>query len=269
MINTAYLLSAFFFGACIGSFLNVVIWRLPQGLSLNGRSFCPNCKHGLVWYDLIPLLSIIWRKFKCGYCAKPISSRYFSIEAITGFLFALAYYLVGTENALAISQLLFYWFVISIIVVVFVIDLEHYLILDKIILPASALLLLYHFVTDVLLGNLQLSLGSNLISGLLASLVASGFFYVIWLISKGKWIGFGDVKYAIFMGLAVGFPNVLVALFSAFMIGSIVGVFLIIFGGKELSSKLPFGTFLSIGLLLALFWGQALVDTYLSLIGLK
>lgn len=262
-MNVFYLISAFYFGACIGSFLNVVIWRLPQNLPLNGRSFCPNCHHQLAWYDLLPIFGTIWRRFKCGYCQNNISPRYLIIELVTASLFALSFWFLQPQTLPDYYSLLIYWFIIAIGIVVFVIDLEHYLILDKIVWPSvlvmGALLVGADLITK--------SSGQLVISSLLGVVAVAGFFYLIWLISKGKWIGFGDVKFAIFMGLALGFIGSLVALFIAFMLGSIVGVALMLFGNKNMQSKMPFGTFLTAGMIIALFFGGKVAHFYLTLIG--
>jgi leader peptidase (prepilin peptidase)/N-methyltransferase len=99
-----------------------------------------------------------------------------------------------------------------------------------------------------------------------AILVVAGFFFIIWAVSRGKWMGFGDVKFAILMGLLLGFSNVLVALFLAFFFGAIIGVILMIGKKKGLKSEIPFGPFLILGTFISLFWGQQIVQWYLNLI---
>jgi leader peptidase (prepilin peptidase)/N-methyltransferase len=250
----------FIFGTAIGSFLNVLIWRLPRDEKPNGRSKCPHCKHELVWHDLIPVISFVVSRGKCKYCGKPISYRYPAIELVTGALFALAAWsipLVDVGSWLVLAKVAV---VIAVCVTVFVIDLEHYLILDKVVFPSSAIILGLLILTDVVAGTT-----SNTTQGILAALAASVPFLLLWFISKGKWMGLGDVKFMVFMGLALGFPGVLVALFVSFIVGAIVGVFLILAGKKQLSSKLPFGTFLSVATIVAVLYGNELWRLYWSL----
>ncbi len=241
---------AFIFGTCIGSFLNVLIWRLPREKGVGGRSECPNCKHELAGYDLVPVLSYIFQKRKCRYCEKKISPRYALIEIVTGLFFGLAMYLNPVSDWLSWILLAKLIFVISICIVVFVIDLEHYLILDRVIYPAIFVVAVFAIAQQTFL--------VNFLSGVFSALP----FFLIWFFSKGKWMGLGDVKYLLFMGLALGFPSILVGLFLAFTIGAIVGVGLILAGKKEMSSKVPFGTFLTIATILALLWGPQIWQGY-------
>lgn len=253
-----YFVLIFVFGACIGSFLNVVIWRLPRDQKLDGRSQCPNCHHVLAWYDLVPLLSYVWLRGRCRYCQTQFSPRYFVIELVVASLFLLAWLVIQPNTPLTYFVLLRDWFVITICVAVFVIDLEHYLILDKIILPSAiAVLASNAFLIHLSHGDL-----SDLGTSLLAAFLAAGFFGAMWLVSKGRWMGLGDVKFAGLMGLILGFPNIVVALFFAFILGSLVGIGLLITGKKQLSSKLPFGTFLSLATVIVLFWGTSIWQWY-------
>jgi leader peptidase (prepilin peptidase) / N-methyltransferase len=268
---TAFLfaLAAFVFGTAIGSFLNVAIWRLPQEKSLGGRSECPHCHTTLKPRNLIPLFSYLGQGRRCANCHEPISPRYFIIELITGLLFAFAAYqfsaaLFSIPLALTLLRL---WFITAILIVVFVIDLEHYLILDVVVFPAAIVVLILNLVIDLINHQAILSFSSHTGGGIIAGLLASGFFYLIWRVSSGRWMGFGDVKLNLFLGLALGWPGVLVSLLLAFFSGSIVGIGLIAAGRKQLSSQVPFGTFLSLAALFTLFYGPALASWYLRLIG--
>ena len=146
-------------------------------------------------------------------------------------------------------------FIVSVLVVVFVQDFNWYIILDRVILPATAIV----FVSNILFGYDFLNL-------ILGAFIAGGFFYLQFIISKGKWIGGGDIRLGLFMGASLGFYIVLVALFIAYILGSIVGIILILIGKKSMGSKLPFGTFLAPATLIALFWGQNILDWYIGLI---
>lgn len=261
--------AAFVFGTLIGSFLNVVIWRLPRGKNLRGRSHCPHCGHVLRPQELFPVFSYLFLRGRCAKCGKRISPRYMFIELITGALFALAalHILPAAIDAVSIIELLRILFILAILISVFVIDLEHYLILDVIVFPAAAITFALNIVLDVSAQQSVFALSSNTAGGVLAAMLAAGFFYIIWRVSAGKWMGFGDVKFSIFLGLALGWTGILVGLFLAFMIGAVVGVLLLIAGTKSMQSRLPFGTFLTLGALLALFYGPQLANWYGRLIG--
>lgn len=239
----------FVFGLCIGSFLNCIIYRLEQKKKITGRSFCPNCKHKLSWQDLFPICSFLLLKGKCRYCHKKISLQYPLVELATGILFVLLLSLGLTFNT-------FYILVIScFFIIIFIYDLKHSLILDKVLFPAVAIALIY----DVI--NIQ-----HLLNALLAAVIASGFFLLIFLISKGRAMGFGDVKLAILIGLLLGMPNALVALFLAFFFGAVIGLALMVFKKKSLKSEIPFGPFLITGTLVTIFYGNQIIQWYLSLI---
>src|SRR3989339_1270941 len=214
-------LFTFLLGVCIGSFLNCVVYRLESKKSLAGRSFCPHCKHILSWKDLIPVLSFLFLKGKCRYCKEKISWQYPAVEVATGLIFLLILnFKFEILNQFEITEFLnlgFLFYVSSALIVIFIYDLKHYLIPDKVLFPAIMLTLIYNF--QFLIFN-QFSI---FIYSILAVLIASGFFLAIFLVSGGKWMGFGDVKLAILMGLLLGFPNILVALFLAFFLGAIIG----------------------------------------------
>jgi len=238
----------FIFGLVIGSFLNSIIYRLQSGESfLFKRSFCPYCKHKLGWQDLIPLLSFLILRGKCRYCKKPISWQYPLVELTTAILF-LSFFIFHFSS--------FIFIIACFLIIIFVYDLKHYLIPDKIIYPAIAITFLYQLF--------RISDFKLLTNPLLSALLASLFFLTIVLVSHGKWMGAGDIKLVFFIGLFLGFPNILVALFSAFFLGAIIGVGLIATSKKTLKSEVPFGPFLVVGTFGAMFWGQNIIHWYLN-----
>ncbi len=259
-------LLVFCFGATIGSFLNVVIWRLPRGEQVSkGRSQCPDCHNKLGPADLIPFISFIVSKGCCRYCSKRISSRYPVIELITAWLFLISYYLFVPANILDWLLLLQMMFIISVLIVIFVIDLEHYLILDKVVWPATIIILVVNLGMDLSLSpGFYYSLTFNSIVGALSGYTP---FYLIWKVSKGKWIGLGDAKLGMFLGAVFGFPHVWLCFLLAFFIGTLVAIPLLLSGRKTLSSKLPLGVFLAIAGILNLWFGEAMWTWYLRLIG--
>lgn len=241
------------FGLCVGSFLNVVIYRTKIKKSLlHPPSFCPFCKHRLAWYDLIPVASFIILGGKCRYCRKKVSWQYPLVELACGILFALFYIKVGSINPLLFFNLFF----VSIFVVIFVYDLKYYLILDKIILLGATLAIL----ATIFLGK------PSFPAALLGSLLSGGFFAIIVLVSKGKWMGGGDVKLGFLLGFILGWSQVLVALFIAFVLGSMVGLLLIALQKKTLKSAVPFGTFLTVAAIATMLEGERILKWYLNLI---
>jgi len=248
----------FILGLIVGSFLNCVIYRLEQGKSfVGGRSFCPHCKHVLGGLDLIPVLSFLILRGKCRYCQKPISLQYPLVELATAILFVSIFRLqFGGDPFSAI----FSGLVACFLIIIFVYDLKYYIIPDKVVYPAIAVALIFNF--QFLIFN-QFPVFKF---SILSAVGAAAFFLFIVLVSKGKWMGVGDIKLAFLMGLVLGFPNILVALFLAFFIGAIIGIGLIVFGRKTFKSEVPFGPFLVAGTFLALFFGKEIINWYLNLI---
>ena len=252
----------FLLGLAAGSFLNCIIYRLKTKESfLLKRSYCPHCKHKLSWPDLIPVLSFFILRGKCRYCGKKISWQYPLVELATGILFVLILnYEVGIMNYALLSfgsilNSLFLILTSCFLIIIFVYDLKHYIIPDKIVYPAIFISFLYNLLYSK----------SHILNSIYSAVGASLFFLIIFLLSRGKWLGFGDVKLAFLIGLFLGFPNILVALFSAFFLGAIIGIGLILTGKKNLKSEVPFGPFLVTGTFLALFWGEELINWYLNL----
>jgi prepilin signal peptidase PulO-like enzyme (type II secretory pathway) len=256
-------LFVFIFGLVVGSFLNCVIYRLETGESfLKGRSYCPHCKHVLSWKDLIPIFSFLILKGKCRYCRKKISLQYPLIEFFTGILFVLAIPIYGGRTSI---DLIFYWVLTCFLIVIFIFDLKHYLIPDRVTYSAIFFTLLYQFFKVWNFGHWDLFVIWNLVIGILPSL----FFLAIILISRETWLGFGDFKLSILMGLILGWPKILVALFFSFFIGAIVGLILIFLKKKTMKSQIPFAPFLVFGTILAFFFGQKIIDWYLGFFWLK
>ncbi len=261
-----YFLTAFFvflLGLCIGSFLNCLIYRLEEEKTIKGRSFCPHCRHTLIWKDLLPVLSFLVLRGKCRYCKKKISFQYPAVEILTGLVFLLIFInqFSSQQEILSISfsgiaRTSFLFYITSSLIAIFVYDLKHFLIPDKILFPATAVALLYRIAESPhLIGNY-----------ILAVLIGSAFFLSVFLISKGQWIGFGDVKLAILLGLILGFPKIILGLFLAFFFGAIIGVIMMVFQKRGLKSEIPFGPFLIIGTAISFFWGSQMIDWYLGML---
>ncbi len=265
MTFVAYLF-VFALGLFVGSFLNCVIYRLSVEKSfLKGRSYCPYCKKNINFFDLIPLLSFFNLKGKCRYCSLKISWQYPLVEIATALIFvAILNYELPIINELSIVNflnILYYWIIASIFIVVFVYDLKHFIIPDGAVISAiivSLVSIFLNFFKDFYSLETLLYYFSSAIG-------ASLFFLFFYLISKGKWMGFGDVKFAFAMGLFLGFPDTAIALFLSFLIGALVGVIIIAFKKKNIKSEIPFGPFLIVGSFSALFWGDQILTQYFML----
>ena len=256
-------------GMIIASFLNVCCDRLPAKQSLAyPPSHCPACSRRLAVKDLIPVFSYLWLRGRCRYCGASIPKRVLWVEIATAALFGLAYGQYGFSVELPIA--LFY---ISLFMVIFVIDLEHGLILNKIVYPALVVALvisifvppsqLAHISVGVayLIDNLpQLGIAQAAISGGIGFVV----FFLIVIVSRGG-MGFGDVKLAALIGLATGFPLVIVALIMGIILGGLVAVILLGFKIKKRKEAMPFGPFLAVAAIVTLLWGSNILSWYLGI----
>jgi len=249
-------------GLSIGSFINCLVWRLHEEKSLSGRSMCPKCKQKIAWFDNIPVLSFVLLKARCRNCKKFISFEYPLVEIVVCLLFFASFYM--SSSGMVMSELLsldFFiinlrnFFIISVLVVIFIIDFKWYLILDRVTIPAIIIVFLLNLLTGM-------SWSSMLISGI----IGGSFFLIQFLISGGKWIGGGDIRLGFLMGVILAWPNILVALFIAYVLGSLIGVFLIIIGKKKMGSLIPFGVFLTISTYVSMFWGNDIASWYLNLL---
>jgi len=252
MINPLFLSPlVLVFGFIIGSFLNCVLYRLEQEETLYGRSYCPHCKHVLAWFDLVPIISFFLLGGKCRYCLKSISLQYPAIELITGFVFLIISYYIFPR----VTEMLFFWYIASAFIIIFVYDLKHYLIPDKVLFWAILITFAY---------QLLFQLHFLIYNSFWSALAFCAFFFILFYVSDGRWIGFGDVKLVILLGLLSGFPNVLLALFLASALGSVVGLVLIGLKKKGLKSQVPFAPFLISGTLLAMIFGNNIIQWYLQ-----
>ncbi|MFH1745303.1 MAG: prepilin peptidase [bacterium] len=240
---------AFLFGLIIGSFINCLVWRLYKNESMMNRSYCPNCRKMISWYDNIPVISYLLLKAKCRKCLGKISCQYPLVEIITGILFALAFYI---NHAFSV-QLFLNWLIIFVMIIIFIYDLRWYLILDIITLPACVIIFLLNIYIGISWQNL-----------LLSGAIGGGFFLLQFIVSRGKWIGGGDIRLGLLMGFALGFPMILVAIFLAYIIGSVASLGLLASGKKQWSSKIPLGIFLSTATIITLFWGDKMLGWYLG-----
>ncbi len=263
-------------GLITGSFLNVLIYRLEnkKRKTLFGRSFCPSCGQQIAWYDNIPIISWLVLGGKCRKCGKQISSQYPLVELATGFLFAaiglkflfLGALHIGIDSGQArmtapdILNLLFWLFFTAGLIVIFVYDFKHQIIPNEIIYTLLAAGLVFVGVDTLFFGGYQ-----YLIDHLLSGLLAGGFFYALAAVSKGKWMGGGDIKLVAFMGLVLGWQGLLAALYFSFVLGAVFGLSALVAHKKALSSRIPFGPFLVAGTFVGLFFGEQMVSFYVRM----
>ncbi|MFH1610730.1 MAG: prepilin peptidase [Patescibacteria group bacterium] len=241
----------FILGLIIGSFLNVVVLRLKSNEKfVRGRSHCDRCNHVLKWYENVPLLSYIFLFGKCSKCKQKISIQNPLVELITGCLFLIVYLV----NGFNILSLIFYFVVISFLIIIFIYDLKYYLILDKISIPAIIFVLIFNI----------LFLDKSLLF-IISGLIGGGWFALQFFVSKGKWVGGGDIRLGILMGLLVGWPGILVALGLAYVGGTIILLPFVALKKKKMKSQVPFGVFLVLATIAVMFWQAQIIEWYLSI----
>lgn len=216
---------------------------------------CVHCERKLSWFENIPLFSFLFLKGKCRTCGKPIPKSYFLVELATGVIFTLV---VGHSVDFNLSAIQSFrdLFFSALLIVVFVYDAKYQLILPSVILLGSTVGLfinIKYLVYDPY----------NLVFG---ALICGGFFLFQFLVSKGKWIGGGDIMLGAMMGFWLGWQAGLAALFISYIFGAVFSLALIALKKKEMSSAIPFGTFLSIGTFVVLLWGNEIISWYLRLV---
>lgn len=246
---------AFGVGAIIGSFLNVLIVRLPKHENfVTRRSHCPHCNALIHWYDNIPLLSYLILRGKCRNCRKPISSQYPLVELATGLLFLISFQLYGPSY-----QMLMVDVFISMLIVVTIVDFRHFLIPDMVTIPGIILGLAFSLVNP-LVGPLDAVIGL-LVGGVSLYLLAM----VGDFIFKKESLGGGDIKLAAMLGAWLGWQNIIIIFFGAAVLGLIFAIIQMIRSSETRQTRLiPFGPFLSLAAVIALFWGRQLIDLYLT-----
>lgn len=246
---------SFVLGVSFGSFLNALEYRLKRNVSLlKKRSFCVECKEKLRWFHNIPIISYLFLKGKCSFCDTRISIQYLLVEVWMGIAFSSVVILAGYSGFQI--ELVRDWFILLVLTFIFIYDLKYQLILDKITLPSIALLLTF-----------SLYLGWHSWQELaLGVLVGGGFFLLQFIISRGRWIGGGDIRVGALMGVILGWPEVLLGLFLAYILGAVVSIGLMIFKDKKLASKTPFGTYLVVGTIVSMFFSESIIEWYLSLV---
>jgi leader peptidase (prepilin peptidase)/N-methyltransferase len=245
----------FLLGLCIGSFLNVCIYRMPRGESVSfPGSRCTSCGTAIRWYDNVPVVSYLLLGRKCRACRAPVSSRYALVELLTGAVFASHAWFYGPGLLLGARLVL-----AAILIALFFIDFEHQLLPDALTLPGIAV-------------GIAASVFAS--PGITSSLIGAALGAAILLAIRWLWkratgvdgMGLGDVKMLAMIGAFLGWQNVWLVLFVASLAGAITGITIAATRRGSMKSKLPFGTFLAVAALFASFWGDRLIAWYVGLI---
>lgn len=296
-----FALFGFIPGAALGSLSLALAERSLENKSFLGRSICPNCKHQLSWFDLIPIFSYLYLKGRCRYCHKKIRIEYPLVEIITGLAVGLIFFLSFQNYSPEFNQnqqinfffgLILKVFMTTILMVVAITDLKKTLIPDQITYPAILIVLGSLLLISLYrVGYLYQSLNSNQLGNFLiyktdyflrhAFLTASPFwggiamgaavglfFLLLIVLTRGRGMGGGDLKLGVLIGLYFGFPLALSSIMLAFFLGFIFAVLLIVLGKKRFGQTIPFGPFLSLGAFITLLYGpqiMQIMDWYLNL----
>jgi leader peptidase (prepilin peptidase) / N-methyltransferase len=265
---TFYLFS-FLFGLCIGSFLNALEYRLKNKKNfVTGRSMCPLCQKQLKWWHNIPLLSFTFLKGKCAFCKTKINWQYPLVELVTGFLFLGIFFIA--QNFLEFGQLYFLiklfwlWMITAVLVFIFVYDFKYMLILDSITLPAIFVSLAVQVFLIFSKNNGWSGFWFDYKMVLFSAIIGGGWFLVLYLISKGKWIGGGDIRLGFLMGALLPWTSLVGALAFSYVLGTFIVLPLVLSKKKGLKSEVPFGVFLVPSTFIFLFWGERVIDWYLG-----
>ncbi len=271
----AYLYAlVFIFGAIIGSFLNVVIYRLRTGKSINGRSHCMSCGTTLSWRELFPIASYLFQKGRCVHCGSWITPRYLLVELMLGLSFVFLWnlfqdsYLFFTLNAILVSVLM----------VIIVYDLRHMIIPDELSIFVAVLALVLTYVSLDASESYSLQ---NMSLAISAGFGAAAFFAGLWFVSRGRWMGLGDAKLAFSLGTIVGVAGAFSMVMFSFWIGALVSVLVLSvqhilkrgktrlhFRGTPLTikSEVPFAPYLVVGFALVHFFNANVFEILLTIL---
>ncbi|MEO7364579.1 MAG: prepilin peptidase [Candidatus Saccharimonadales bacterium] len=266
------------FGLCLGSFVNALVWRLREqetehgkkkpskaylrDLSISkGRSMCPDCHHELAAKDLVPVMSWARLAGRCRYCRKPISAQYPIVELVTAAAFVTSYVFwpQSLDSSTAVAVFVLWLLLVVGFMALVIYDLKWFLLPDRIVFPLMGV--------AAMLAALNVSQSANpataVVNELLAVAVGGGIFYLIYQVSAGKWIGGGDVKLGWLLGLVVGTPILaMLLIFLAAVAGSLVSIPMLAMGRMRRATTIPFGPFLIVGAVVAVLFGQNVIDWY-------
>lgn len=247
------LFALFLLGLVLGSFQNAWLWRAHVGRSVVwGRSLCPRCLTPIAWYDNIPLVSYVWLRAKCRTCRARIDASYPCIELWMALVCVFIGWTHGAQWLFTLRDIAIVFF----FTFIFVFDARHKLIRDATTLVPAAIL----FVAALIFQ------WQTLLSMILGITSAAGFFALQHFISRGRWVGAGDIRLGVFMGVVLGWPLTLVALFIAYVGGALIFLPFVLMRRVAATSAIPFGALLTAATFVTMFWGQKLLAGYLALL---
>jgi len=246
----------FLLGLCFGSFINCLVYRWNHQVSIfKGRSFCPKCKKQINWYDNIPVISFVMLRGCCRRCHSPISWQYPIVE-LTSAILTLIIFNFSTYGGPTVGWqfLIFNLLLTYCLLAIFISDLIYMTIPDEVVIfgVIVSLIFLISQYPNILISNLISATGAGL------------FFYLLYLITKGKGMGMGDVKLALLTGLILGWPKIMIALYLAFLTGAIIGVILILIKRKKFGQVIPFGPFLALSTWITMLFGDKIWLVFLN-----
>jgi prepilin signal peptidase PulO-like enzyme (type II secretory pathway) len=242
-----YSVALFILGMIVGSFINALAHRIKNDRPfILGRSFCPHCEHKLSWWQLVPVAGYLFLRGKCHYCGKAISYHYPIVEIFTGASFAL---LLWVNQGLLLSPIILTLSLLCVAVLVFIVlyDWQEFLILDMAVLIG--------LVAAAILSSFK----GAFLQGMFSAAALTAVFGTIYYVSKGKWMGLGDVKLAAFLGFLNGSLTFLVLFFASWA-GAVIGLVILAAGKGTLKSKLPFGSLLGVASITVLIFEKPLSD---------
>ena len=244
------------YGLLIGSFLNVLIYRIPheESIAFPG-SHCPECDHKLRWYDNIPVVSYLVLKGKCRYCGTKISPQYPLIETLNAIVYVVLYIFYGWSIDFVAFAL-----IASILIAVAGIDFKEQIIPDSLVLSILVIEALHKALNYFING-----ISPELVNSLLGLAVAGGIFLLIVLVSKGG-MGEGDVTLIGALGFVLGVKGILLTIFFSFILGAIISIFLLASGLKTRKDPIPFGPFIILGFFIVLLWGNGIISWYFDIL---
>ncbi|MDD2656397.1 MAG: prepilin peptidase [Patescibacteria group bacterium] len=245
----------FIFGLVFGSFLNALEWRLFEKKSLMTRSECTKCHKMIKWYDNIPIFSFLFLKGKCRECQAKISWQYPIVELVMGLLFVFVLFYYFSFADFSILSIVRDCLVIFVLSFVFVYDFKYMEVSDTMTLGSSLLFFI-----------IALFLGSSWFSMILGALIGGGFFLLQFVLSKGKWVGGGDIRIGFLMGILLGWKLLLLALWLAYIIGGFISIFLVLSNKKGMKNEVAFGTYLTVATFITMFFGNQILEWYFRLI---
>jgi prepilin signal peptidase PulO-like enzyme (type II secretory pathway) len=265
-MSNFFLIFSFILGTLIGSFLNVVALRYNTGMTLKGRSKCFSCGKNLSWHELIPLFSFLFQWGKCKKCKGKISWQYPIIELLAGVLFVMIFYVFPPITIEASINTVFYLFITCLLLIITIYDIKHKIIPDALVYTFAFIALLKLFIAP------DFSFIIPSISAVFSGPILALPFALMFLLSRGKWMGLGDAKLVLGIGWTLGLVMGVSSIVLAFWIGAIVSVVWMFIVFRKIKSRyeIPFGPYLILGMYLVLLFGIQIIDIspfleYLSL----